>query len=181
MADNKRTAEEFLTDVEIVEDVRDSLFIRPVRMKFRRGGRPIIWDLILRHNSVACILYHRQKQLLLFVKQFRPAVYVAKIRQLEENKTKKMNEIDWSKYPVSMGETIELCAGIIDKPQVSSRQHMQEEIIEECGYSVKESDLQTGIGSSGASQEIFYAEIDETMKVSEGGGVDAEKIDKIWF
>lgn len=66
------------------------------------------------------------------------AVYIAKIRKLEENERKKWNEIDWSKYPISMGETIELCAGIVDKPDVSTRRHMQQEIIEECGYRVNE-------------------------------------------
>lgn len=40
--------------------------------------------------------------------------------------------------------------------------------------------FRTGVGSSGSRQELFYAEIDETMKVSEGGGVDCEKIDKVF-
>lgn len=39
--------------------------------------------------------------------------------------------------------------------------------------------FRTGVGSSGSRQELFYAEIDETMKVSEGGGVDSEKIEKV--
>ncbi|EJW86549.1 hypothetical protein WUBG_02537 [Wuchereria bancrofti] len=86
-----------------------------------------------------------------------------------------------------MGETIELCAGLIDKSNISWRKHIQEEINEECGYKVNENDIKsiktfvTGVGSSGAQQELFYAEIDETMKVSEGGGVDSEKIEKIFM
>ncbi|CAG9540941.1 unnamed protein product [Cercopithifilaria johnstoni] len=180
-------SEEFPTEVEIFEDVHDSQFIRPMRMKFKRGDKLIKWDLILRHDSVACLLYHKRKQLLLFVKQFRPPVYISKVRRLDGNVDKKWNEINWSKYPISMGETIELCAGIIDKPNVSWRKHMQEEIHEECGYSVDEACIQsiktfvTGVGSSGSRQELFYAEIDETMKVSEGGGIDSEKIDKIFM
>lgn len=34
-------SEEFLTDVEIFEDVNDSQFIRPMRMKFKRVGESI--------------------------------------------------------------------------------------------------------------------------------------------
>ncbi|VDM97446.1 unnamed protein product, partial [Onchocerca ochengi] len=177
-------SEEFPTEVEISENIHDSQYIRPMRMKFKRGDKLIKWDLILRHDSVACLLYHKQKQLLLFVKQFRPAVYITRVRMLDENVNKKWNEINWSKYPISMGETIELCAGLVDKPNVSKRKHMQEEILEECGYNVNEAEIQsiktfvTGVGTSGALQELFYAEIDETMKVSEGGGVDSEKINK---
>ncbi|VDO71664.1 unnamed protein product [Onchocerca flexuosa] len=115
------------------------------------------------------------------------AVYITKVRLLDENINKKWNEINWSKYPISMGETIELCAGLVDKPNVSKRKHMQEEILEECGYNVDETEIHsiktfvTGVGSSGALQELFYAEIDEMMKVSEGGGVDSEKINKIFM
>ncbi|VDM95934.1 unnamed protein product, partial [Onchocerca ochengi] len=180
-------SEEFPTEVEISENIHDSQYIRPMRMKFKRGDKLIKWDLILRHDSVACLLYHKQKQLLLFVKQFRPAVYITRVRMLDENVNKKWNEINWSKYPISMGETIELCAGLVDKPNVSKRKHMQEEILEECGYNVNEAEIQsiktfvTGVGTSGALQELFYAEIDETMKVSEGGGVDSEKINKIFM
>ncbi|EJW78408.1 hypothetical protein WUBG_10682 [Wuchereria bancrofti] len=127
-------SEEFPVEVEIFEDVHDSQFIRPMRMKFKRGDKLIKWDLILRHDSVACLLYHKQKHSLLFVKQFRPAVYISRVRRLDENVNKKWNEINWSKYPISMGETIELCAGLIDKSNISWRKHIQEEINEECGY-----------------------------------------------
>ncbi|VDN07027.1 unnamed protein product [Thelazia callipaeda] len=178
---------EFLTEVQIIENVHDSQYIRPIRMKFKRNGKLIKWDLMLRHDSVACLLFHKQKKSFLFVKQFRPAVYAVKVRKMEENANKAWNEIKWEKYPISIGETIELCAGIIDKPNVSSHKHMQEEILEECGYEVNENDIQmiktyiTGVGSSGASQELFYAEIDETMKISEGGGVESEKIEKVFM
>ncbi|VDO36342.1 unnamed protein product [Onchocerca flexuosa] len=69
-------SEEFPTEVEISENIHDSQYIRPMRMKFKRGDKLIKWDLILRHDSVACLLYHKQKQLLLFVKQFRPGKYL---------------------------------------------------------------------------------------------------------
>uniref|UniRef100_A0A0M3IR67 Nudix hydrolase domain-containing protein n=1 Tax=Ascaris lumbricoides TaxID=6252 RepID=A0A0M3IR67_ASCLU len=106
---------------------------------------------------------------------------------MAENRGKENADIDWSKYPISIGETIELCAGLIDKPNLSEVAHMREEIIEECGYDVKECDITllkkfiTGIGASGSQQYLFYAEIDETMKVGEGGGTDNERIQKIFM
>uniref|UniRef100_A0A0N5AK28 Nudix hydrolase domain-containing protein n=1 Tax=Syphacia muris TaxID=451379 RepID=A0A0N5AK28_9BILA len=110
------------------------------------------------------------------------AIFAAAIRSMPENAGKLCNEICWSKYPISIGMTIELCAGLIDKPNLSDARHMVEEIEEECGYSVKEFDLQfTGIGTSGALQSLYYAEIDESMKIGEGGGIDNEKIEKVFM
>ncbi|KHN71457.1 Uridine diphosphate glucose pyrophosphatase [Toxocara canis] len=106
---------------------------------------------------------------------------------MAENQGKEDADIDWSKYPISIGETIELCAGLIDKPNLSELAHMREEIIEECGYDVKECDITllkkfiTGIGASGAQQYLFYAEIDESMKVNEGGGTENERIQKVFM
>lgn len=44
-------------------------------------------------------------------------------------------EIDTGKYPPSLGFTIELCAGIVDKDQ-SLAETMKDELLEECGYDV---------------------------------------------
>lgn len=43
--------------------------------------------------------------------------------------------LDLSKYPVHLGITIELCAGIVDKSK-SLDEIAKEEVIEECGYNV---------------------------------------------
>lgn len=60
---------------------------------------------------------------------------------MAENRGKANADIDWNKYPISIGETVELCAGPIDKPNLSEFAHMREEIIEQCGYDVKECDI----------------------------------------
>lgn len=49
--------------------------------------------------------------------------------------------IDTKKYPPSLGMTIELCAGIVDKSQ-SLAETARDEVIEECGYDVPLSSLQ---------------------------------------
>lgn len=43
--------------------------------------------------------------------------------------------IDPSKYPASLGYTLELCAGIVDKNK-SLAEIAAEEVFEECGYKV---------------------------------------------
>lgn len=60
------------------------------------------------------------------------AVYLTRI-PLDENGG--YDSIDWSKYPSSLGYTLELCAGIVDKNK-SLAEVAQEEVVEECGYSI---------------------------------------------
>uniref|UniRef100_A0A1I8A501 Uridine diphosphate glucose pyrophosphatase NUDT14 n=1 Tax=Steinernema glaseri TaxID=37863 RepID=A0A1I8A501_9BILA len=180
---------EFISGVKFDEALGSSPYVKPTRMFFERRGRKVAWDLAFGHDSVAVLLYHKTKKALLLVKQFRPAVFVAKIRKLAENKGKALNEIDWSKYPVSLGETLELCAGIIDKPNCDVAQHAQEEILEECGYSVPLESLElvhsfiSGVSLSGSQQHLYFAEIDEKDKVTEGGGNEheGEMIQKVYL
>ena len=56
---------------------------------------------------------------------------------LPENFGKCDDEIRWDAYPISLGETIELCAGLMDKPHLNAKEIMREEIMEECGYKVE--------------------------------------------
>ena len=84
------------------------------------------------------------------------------------------------------GHMHELCAGIIDK-SVSDVQIAKEEILEECGFDVPVVNLDyittfyTNVGISGASQKLYYAELDESMKIDEGGGLLEEDIEVIYI
>lgn len=77
--------------------------------------------------------------------------------------------------PFSEGVTYEFCAGIVDK-NVSLASLMKQEILEECGYDVPEETLQeivsfrSGVGSTGALQTFFFAEVTDEMCVNKGGG-----------
>jgi len=115
-------------------------------------------------------LLHKNKGILSFVikqnrhtvKQFRPAVYLQN----------------------GEGYTYELCAGIVDK-ESSLEQIAKEEIEEECGYDVpltsieKVSSFYTSVGFAGSKQTLYYAEIDETMKIGDGGGIEMEQIEVV--
>jgi UDP-sugar diphosphatase len=139
-----------------------SKYIQPFSVFFIEDGQEKRWDYIKTHDSVACLLYHTQKEAFLLVKQFRPAVY------LEHR-----GETD--------GFTYEMCAGILDKDK-SSAQTMQEEILEECGYDVPIENIDKitsfySVGYSGAKQTFYFAHIDETMKKNDGGGIHDERIE----
>ena len=77
--------------------------------------------------------------------------------------------------PFSVGVTYELCAGIIDK-NMSLASLMKQEILEECGYDVPVENLQeitsfrSGVGTTGALQTLFFAEVTDEMCVNKGGG-----------
>lgn len=69
-------------------------------------------------------------------------MFVQRIRQLPENCGKPLNDIDWPTYPLSIGETLELCAGIMDKRGKGPAETIREEILEECGYTVDPSRIE---------------------------------------
>lgn len=74
----------------------------------RQEGRERVWDCIKIHDSVAIILYNISRSVLIFVKQFRPAVLLA--ASLKDSDS----SAELQKTSVT-GFTLELCAGIMDK------------------------------------------------------------------
>ena len=142
----------------------DAQFISTSLARYRQNDIEKNWEIVQAHDSVAILIYHQERDSFVLVKQFRPAVYV--------------NNHE--------GISVELCAGIVDK-EMSLQQIAQEEIEEECGYAVplekveKITSFYTSVGFAGSKQTLYYAEVTEAMKVSEGGGVDAELIEVIYL
>jgi len=140
----------------------DPKFIGTALASYKQSGIAKNWEIVQAHDSVAILIYHTEKKCFILVKQFRPAVYVNN----------------------QEGMSVELCAGIVDK-KMSLQQIAQEEIEEECGYAVvlekieKITSFYTSVGFAGSKQTLYYAEVNENMKVSEGGGVDGELIEVI--
>ncbi|MGG7048345.1 MULTISPECIES: NUDIX hydrolase [unclassified Campylobacter] len=157
-----------ITDLEILP-LDNPKFLKPFLMRFKQNGIKRSWECAKAMNSVSTLLYHTQKDAFLFVKQFRPAVWLA-----QQDEGLKFNE---------SGYTYELCAGLKDKG-LSDERTAYEEVIEECGYAPKHIERITttygGFGFSGHMQTMFYASIDESMRVGEGGGVDDESIELIF-
>ena len=142
-------------------ELSDTKFIHPVKVTFNQNGKDKTWEAVKSHDSVAVLLYHEEKKAFLLVKQFRAPVYL-------NDKTKTY--------------TYELCAGLVDK-DVSLVQIAKEEIDEECGYEVKIEDIQkvtsffTNVGISGGCQHLFFAKINESMKIHQGGRINDEQIE----
>jgi UDP-sugar diphosphatase len=145
--------------------LKEPQFIKPIAIEYQLNGIERRWEAVISHDSVAILLYHKERESFVIVKQLRVPV-------LNANKVNGMMH--------------ELCAGIVDK-DISLAQIAQEEILEECGYDLplasvqKISSFYTSVGISGAKQTFFYAEIDESMKVSEGGGLSDEDIEVIYI
>jgi len=144
------------------EPLQDAHFIKTERARYMQDGVEKSWEIVEAHDSVAILLYHTEKEAFILVKQFRPAVY------LNDGK----------------GVTVELCAGIVDK-DLPLVQIAIEEIEEECGYQVplemieRVTSFYTSVGFAGSRQTLYYAEVNEKMHVSEGGGIEGEQIEVI--
>ena len=109
-----------------------------------------------RGNGAAILLYNTIQKTVILTRQFRLPSY------LNGNKT---------------GMMIEVCAGLLDKDH--PEQCIIRETEEETGYRITtvQKVFETFM-SPGAVTEILYlfvGEYDETMKVHEGGGLDAEQ------
>lgn len=145
-----------------LKPLKEGNFIQTALVNYLQDDKPKSWEIVKAHDSVAILIYHSQKDAFILVKQFRPPVY--------------LNNND--------GMTVELCAGIVDK-ELSLVRIAQEEIEEECGYAVALKDIEkitsfhSAVGFAGSKQVLYYAVVTEEMKVSEGGGIDAEEIEVI--
>lgn len=152
-----------ITDIDL-QDCSDSNFIKLKRMYYKQDGKNKSWDITQTHDSVALMLFDKEKESFLLVKQFRPAVYLKN----------------------GDGYTYELCAGITDKDK-DLKQIALEEAMEECGYEVNINDIEkvcsfyTSVGTSGARQTVFFTEINDSMKKGSGGGIHDELIELVWI
>ena len=111
-----------------------------------------------RGNGATILLYNRSKQTVILTRQFRLPTFV------NGNKS---------------GMMIEACAGLLDadNPEDCIRRESEEET----GYRVKDvRKIYEAYMSPGSVSEIlhfFTGEYDESMKVSEGGGLESEQED----
>jgi len=147
-----------------LKPLENASYISTALATFTHNGHKRDWEIVQAHDSVAILIFHEDKEAFVLVKQFRPAVY--------------MNNND--------GMTVELCAGIVDK-DLTLAQIAQEEIEEECGYAVplekieRITSFHTSVGFAGSKQTLYYASVDNSMQVSEGGGVDDEQIEVVYL
>ena len=109
-----------------------------------------------RGNGAAILLYNKAKRTIILTRQFRLPTY------LNGNKN---------------GMLIEVCAGLLDQDE--PEQCIIRETEEETGYRIsKVQKIMETYMSPGAITEILYlfvGEYDDSMKVSDGGGLEHEQ------
>ncbi|XP_026120689.1 uridine diphosphate glucose pyrophosphatase-like [Carassius auratus] len=171
---------------------------------FSQNGTKKSWDCMQTHDSVSVLIFNTTSHCFILVKQFRPAVYMtewerskpkplqpaeeesaeaapAEPKVPEDDKAGEASEGTSSHQPpASAGVTYELCAGLVDKPNLSLEEIARQEVLEECGYDVSVTKLRkitsyrSGVGVTGSKQTMFYAEVSEENRVGEGGGKPQE-------
>lgn len=151
--------------IDSITELKNPKFIKPMQINYTQSGQKKVWEAVEAHDSVSILLYHTQKKAFVLVKQLRIPVLNANKRD---------------------GMMYELCAGIVDK-KVSLAQIAKEEVLEECGYDLDVDSLQkistfyTSVGISGTQQTFYYASCDDSMQVSQGGGLSEEEIEVIYM
>ena len=141
-------------------ELKNGNFVKPCFATFKLNGEDRDWEIVKASDSVAILIYNQDSDSFVCVKQFRPAVY------LQDKST--------------TGVTLELCAGILDK-DLSLEEIASEEIYEECGFKVEADKLSkitsfyTSVGFAGSKQHLYFAEVNESMRINAGGGVAGEE------
>ena len=154
-----------MNKIDSIVELKNPKFVKPIKINFTQNGTKREWEAVETIDCVSILIYHKQKKAFVLVKQLRIPV-------LHANKKN--------------GMMYELCAGLIDK-QATDIQIAKEEILEECGYDIAVQNLQkitsfyTSVGISGTKQTLYYAECDDNMKVSDGGGLVEEEIEVIYL
>ncbi|XP_068255998.1 uridine diphosphate glucose pyrophosphatase NUDT14 isoform X2 [Nyctibius grandis] len=133
-----------------------SLYLRPFRLCYRQNGTKKFWDFMRTHDSVSILIFNTSRQCFVVVKQFRPAVYMCEVErhhpQVFQNQEKETFSRLEDPLPAVVGVTYELCAGIVDKPDLSLEEIACGEVLEECGYRVPVTDLRRITSYSASDQ-----------------------------
>jgi len=178
-----------ISDV-VLEGLDKARFVRSFSMRFKMGDRQRRWELLQIHDSVAIMMYNKDQKKLVFVRQFRPAVFVKNfatkhgldldsIVNEELRNLGKSHELAVQDGEEQLGMTMELCAGIVDK-KASAAEIAVAEVFEETGYSVKPDDLilvrsyKNGVGTAASKQTIYYVDVTDSQRTGTGGGLASE-------
>ncbi|XP_036266714.1 uridine diphosphate glucose pyrophosphatase NUDT14 [Pipistrellus kuhlii] len=153
--------------------------MQPLTMNYRQNGTQRSWNVMKTQDSVALLLFNTTRRSLVLVKQFRPAVYMSELDRLFPGFLASLDTRPRAPpgvLPGSAGVIHELCGGIVDHPGLSLAEVACKEAWEECGYLLSPAELllvatyKGGVGLTGSSQTLFYAEVTDAQKGGPGGG-----------
>ncbi|XP_008139554.2 uridine diphosphate glucose pyrophosphatase NUDT14 [Eptesicus fuscus] len=161
-----------------------SPYMQPLTVRYRQNGTQKSWDFMKTHDSVTILLFNSSRRSLVLVKQFRPAVYMSEVERRFPGFLATVDagrpRVPPGALPGSAGVMYELCAGIMDQPGLSLEEVACKEAWEECGYLLSPGELlrvatyKAGVGLTGSSQTMFYAEVTDAQKAGPGRGLAEE-------
>lgn len=177
-----------VTSVRLAEEpLFSSVWLRPSRVLYRQegaaGGNDVVWDIVESWDACGILLYHRDRKAFLAVRQFRPAVWASRSRALQSGfvpSAEGRPSPSTAVADATVGFTLELCGGLCNKAGLSLAQIAAEEVEEEMGYRVDPDALvplfcmTEAVGLLGTSLHVFYAEVSDACRVSDGGGLEGE-------
>lgn len=145
-------------------------FVLPQQVQYDDGTIPEdgdlkVWEMVKRPDSVHCLVFEEDTGDFILVQQVRIPVLV--------------ND------PESKGIMTELCAGLMDNPDMDERQTMLQELKEELGYIVPDDKLmhiktfKSGVGSTGNNAWYYAAIVNaDTERCPVSFGVDENIIER---
>ncbi|XP_037084846.1 uridine diphosphate glucose pyrophosphatase NUDT14-like isoform X2 [Pollicipes pollicipes] len=166
-----------ITDVS-TEPLGESHYVKPLRMHYKQNGVAKSWDLMKVHDAVAVLIHNTSRNVLVFVRQFRPAVYLGSLASsacTDPSQVELGRPADAAGQPGSRGVTLELCAGCVDKRK-TLLEIAREEVLEECGYDVpldrfeRIKSFVCNEGTSGDLMTVFHVSVTDTDRTGPGGG-----------
>ena len=138
-------------------------YVKLNKMRFRvpfqqkEGFYSLEREIVFRGNAAAALVYNREENVFLFVRQFRVPPFLEHIPFL-----------------------LEIPAGMVEKNEMPA-ESIKRELAEEIGFEVKEvkpiSDFWVSPGVYTERMFLFYVEVSESQHLYPGGGRDVEKED----
>jgi len=149
-----------MSSVEIldVKEVKEPKQIKVFKVSFKEDGKVKKKEVTKNLDVVKILIYHKEKDAFVLVKQFRPLVYI--------------------NHPES-AVRYELCGGRMDK-NISIEDTAKEEVLEETGYKVQNLQKITTLTTSG-KMHLFYTQVSDHDRKTSGGGVEYENIDVVYL
>lgn len=160
-----------------IKPFKSSNYIKPISMTYTQVGKVKRRDILSGHDAVNVMLFNISRKVLVFIKQFRPVIYLGSTpTKIEMDST----TIDVEKHPPENGVTVELCGGIVNK-NAALNVIAAEKVLNKCCYEIQPSKLEpiftyrSGVGIMGRLQTLFYCEVTDDMKTPSLG--DSEVIE----
>ena len=166
-----------VTKVSVSEDSEAKLtHSKAITIDFESEGHSVKWETFVSKNSANTLIFNRSRKNFVFVKQFRAVAYTSQYFKAEG---KVYGHLSSEKVAYEKGETLELCGGFCDEPELSPQQTAVKDVLKLTGYNVKADDFvfvtifmrDDHIGLD----YLYYVEVSDDQKLSKSPGLLKEK------